>query len=73
VTTSVAPPARGFVAWRVGRLFSKWHLEEGDQPKTLCGWSIPASAERRRFDEHLLGDPWDLCEHCYAVRLRRVR
>jgi hypothetical protein len=67
-----APIARGFVAWRIGRLWSKWHLETLLVPgRTLCGVAVGPVADRHGRDcpVHTLAA---FCRGCLVAYARRA-
>lgn len=56
----------GFVAWRLGRIWTKWHVrrKEGALAEiTLCGMAIPRVREHR--DE--IVDLGQVCRRCLEL------
>ena len=72
VRPPTVPIARGFVAWRVGQTFSKWHLETLLVPgRTLCGVAVGPIADRHGMDcpVHTLAA---FCRGCLGAYARRT-
>jgi len=64
------PIAAEFLAWRTGKVWSRWHLTDPDWPlRTLCNLVPPKEASVTHQPGLLSSD--DLCRSCLEVFSRK--
>jgi len=63
--------AKGFVAWRFGRVWSRWHIERAAGGTTLCGQTVGPVADRHGMDcpSRKLAE---FCQGCLTAYARRA-